>query len=128
MKKLIIIAVLAAICLMFFIGSSEPELVVDNSYKHRGTYSGNMNLNTYTFEIKNDCRRTDIESLDYFRILFYDSDSNLVYTWRAGSSDLKELALSSGDSVRFQINISEKTLSYYEDWSYEIEYYLYYYE
>ena len=55
MKKGIIAAAVVVIGILVYVfgfASTEPELIVDNSYKHRGTYSGNMYYNTYTFEIK----------------------------------------------------------------------------
>lgn len=128
-KKLIIVAI-AIIAVAFFITAlfSEPKLVVSNSYKHRGDYNGDYSVNAYTFEIKNNSFFKDIDSVDYFRIYFYDKAGDYVDVWNAGTSELLALALDARDDYVVQIGVAEDFLPYDEGWSFDTEYYLYYYD
>lgn len=130
MKKstLVIILLMGLVLLAVLTGcSAEPQLVIDNAYKHQGSYSGNSTYNTYTFTIKNDSR-TDIDSVDYFRIYFYDGRNNEVGVWHANSQELKSLALDAGDAQTFRINVPERDLPYNGDWGYDTEYSIHYYD
>lgn len=121
-----IVVIIIAICVLS--SFSEPELVVSNSYKHRGDYNGNYYHNTYTFEIKNKSRFKDVESVDYFRIYFYDNAGDCVGVWNAETYELLNLALEAGDDYVVQIDVAESLLPYDGGWSYDTEYSLNYYD
>ncbi|MBR3928475.1 MAG: hypothetical protein IKJ65_05670 [Clostridia bacterium] len=125
--RILAIALIVIIGAVVFGLNHEPELEVINSYIHRGTYSGNMNYNTYTFEIRNNSFFTDIDSLDYFNIVFYDDFGNAIGMWSADQSDLRQLSLSTRDTTVFQIDILESDLPYNSGWDYDYEYSLTYY-
>ena len=130
MKKIIafVICMAIAITILLTACSSEPELVVSNAYKHRGDYYGNYIDNTYTFVIKNNSRTKDIESVDYFTIYFFDKHGNSVGSWNADRTALNKLALDAGHSWEVQIDVAESVLPYSENWSYDTEYLLNYYD
>lgn len=127
MKKAAIVIMVLILGILLTACSSEPELVVDNAYKHRGNYNGNYYNNAYTFTIKNHSR-TDIESVDYFRIYFYDGKGNNVGVWKASRADLNALALDASDTYTLRIEVPETDLPYDGKWNYDTEYSLNYYK
>ncbi len=96
-KRIISAILLAILCLLLTACSSEPQLVVTNAYKHRGDYNGNYSVNAYTFHIKNKSG-TDIESVDYFIIYFFNGRGECVANYEMESWELRSLALDAGDS------------------------------